>query len=390
VAQFSQHTLGKAMDFQIPGVSLEQLRYAGLRMQRGGVGYYPSSDFVHLDTGSVRHWPRMAPDALARVMQGSSKTRLAAASRSDRVTPPEKSSKGNPIAKLFGFGQQQEEDEELEATPARKVASHAVPASETTGTARPARAAVAHARPAKAPAAAPAPSYDLASASTTLVDLPPRGQAKAARTAEPVTVASLGDSAIPLKDEPAPAAATTTAAARLDGDPPRPPRAINEIPANATATAAPWDMPSRNDRVSPDVALAYAAHAAPETVVRRVPPPMGGRPVAAPTTPAALRPAAAPAAPSTIITSLKPGQRIDNPWLRGIVLSPSVHYAMNVSVIGLQDYRQLAPFMSKPSALVASMFTSDPYLGMRSERFSGAAVAFVPVITFASRTASLQ
>jgi len=69
VARFSQHTLGKAMDFYIPGASLEELRIAGLRMQRGGVGYYPSSGspFVHLDVGSIRHWPRMTHDQLARV-----------------------------------------------------------------------------------------------------------------------------------------------------------------------------------------------------------------------------------------------------------------------------------------------------------------------------------
>jgi hypothetical protein len=69
VAQFSQHTLGKAMDFFIPGAPLEELRDAGLRLQRGGVGYYPASGspFVHLDVGSVRHWPRMSHDQLARV-----------------------------------------------------------------------------------------------------------------------------------------------------------------------------------------------------------------------------------------------------------------------------------------------------------------------------------
>src|SRR6266481_3783669 len=69
VSQFSQHTLGKAMDFLIPGAPLEELREAGLRLQRGGVGYYPSSGspFVHLDVGSVRHWPRMSHDQLARV-----------------------------------------------------------------------------------------------------------------------------------------------------------------------------------------------------------------------------------------------------------------------------------------------------------------------------------
>ena len=69
VARFSQHMLGHAMDFFIPDVSLEQIRFAGLRLQRGGVGFYPTSGspFVHLDTGSIRHWPRMTHDQLARV-----------------------------------------------------------------------------------------------------------------------------------------------------------------------------------------------------------------------------------------------------------------------------------------------------------------------------------
>ena len=69
VARFSQHMLGHAMDFYIPGVPLEQIRAAGLRLQRGGVGFYPTSGspFVHLDTGSIRHWPRMTHDQLARV-----------------------------------------------------------------------------------------------------------------------------------------------------------------------------------------------------------------------------------------------------------------------------------------------------------------------------------
>jgi len=69
VAQHSQHMLGKATDFFIPGVPLARLREIGLRMQTGGVGYYPSSGspFVHMDTGSVRMWPRMTHDQLARV-----------------------------------------------------------------------------------------------------------------------------------------------------------------------------------------------------------------------------------------------------------------------------------------------------------------------------------
>ncbi|HZP20172.1 MAG TPA: DUF882 domain-containing protein [Bauldia sp.] len=69
VAQHSQHMLGKAMDFYIPGVPLSKLREIGLRMQIGGVGYYPTSGspFVHMDTGGVRMWPRMTRDQLVRV-----------------------------------------------------------------------------------------------------------------------------------------------------------------------------------------------------------------------------------------------------------------------------------------------------------------------------------
>lgn len=69
VAKNSQHTLGKAMDFYIPGVNLAKLRATGLRKQVGGVGYYPrsGSPFVHMDTGSVRHWPKMSRSQLAKV-----------------------------------------------------------------------------------------------------------------------------------------------------------------------------------------------------------------------------------------------------------------------------------------------------------------------------------
>ncbi|KGD73573.1 hypothetical protein HA49_09940 [Tatumella morbirosei] len=56
VAKHSYHTLGQAMDFHIEGVQLSNIRAAALKMRAGGVGYYPKSDFVHIDTGPVRHW----------------------------------------------------------------------------------------------------------------------------------------------------------------------------------------------------------------------------------------------------------------------------------------------------------------------------------------------
>ncbi len=69
VAENSLHMQGKAMDFFIPDVPLEKLREIGLRLQAGGVGFYPTSGspFVHMDTGSVRHWPRMTRQQLVKV-----------------------------------------------------------------------------------------------------------------------------------------------------------------------------------------------------------------------------------------------------------------------------------------------------------------------------------
>jgi uncharacterized protein YcbK (DUF882 family) len=69
VAEDSLHTHGDAIDFFIPGVPLEKIRNAGLRLQRGGVGFYPTSGspFIHLDVGSIRHWPGMTHDQLVKV-----------------------------------------------------------------------------------------------------------------------------------------------------------------------------------------------------------------------------------------------------------------------------------------------------------------------------------
>lgn len=69
VAKHSQHMLGKAMDFYLPDTPTARIREAGMRLQRGGVGFYPGAHtpFVHLDAGSVRSWPRMTRDQLARL-----------------------------------------------------------------------------------------------------------------------------------------------------------------------------------------------------------------------------------------------------------------------------------------------------------------------------------
>lgn len=143
VAKKSQHMLGKALDFYIPGVPLKKLRNAGLREGVGGVGYYPrsGSPFVHFDTGSVRHWPRMSRGELASVFpngktlhvptdgkplpgynqalaayksrkSGGGSVQVARSDDSDRGSgaSANRSSGGGLLASLFGGGADEEED----------------------------------------------------------------------------------------------------------------------------------------------------------------------------------------------------------------------------------------------------------------------------------------
>lgn len=56
VAKRSLHMRGKAIDIRLPGVELKHLRQAALNMRAGGVGYYPKSNFIHVDTGRPRFW----------------------------------------------------------------------------------------------------------------------------------------------------------------------------------------------------------------------------------------------------------------------------------------------------------------------------------------------
>lgn len=56
VAARSLHTVGQAIDIRLPDRSLADLHNAALSLRAGGVGYYPKSDFVHVDTGRVRRW----------------------------------------------------------------------------------------------------------------------------------------------------------------------------------------------------------------------------------------------------------------------------------------------------------------------------------------------
>lgn len=56
VARNSLHMTGQAIDLRLPGVKLATVRKSAIDLKSGGVGFYPRSDFVHIDTGRVRHW----------------------------------------------------------------------------------------------------------------------------------------------------------------------------------------------------------------------------------------------------------------------------------------------------------------------------------------------
>jgi len=64
VAKNSLHIQAEAIDLRVPGVDTLELRKAALALRRGGVGYYPHSDFIHVDTGRVRQWCFDCPASL--------------------------------------------------------------------------------------------------------------------------------------------------------------------------------------------------------------------------------------------------------------------------------------------------------------------------------------
>ncbi|WHO74267.1 DUF882 domain-containing protein [Rhizobium sp. BT03] len=140
VAEKSQHMLGKAMDFFIPDVKLATLRGIGMKMQVGGVGFYPKSGspFVHMDVGGVRAWPRMSRDELVRLFPNGNTIHIPAdgkplpgyqqamADYKRRVSGTQieiaSASESAPkhktlFAALFGGGADEQEDESDDSTP---------------------------------------------------------------------------------------------------------------------------------------------------------------------------------------------------------------------------------------------------------------------------------
>jgi uncharacterized protein YcbK (DUF882 family) len=398
VAQFSQHMLGKAIDFFIPGVPLEQLRYAGLRLQRGGVGFYPTSGspFVHVDVGSVRHWPRMAPDQLARVLRGKPYHHGTVVADAGEAAP----GRGrNFLAKFLGIGKDEEDEGESAPRGGTQVASAtstpsrqaSVPMPRTRPH-RPAEFTLASAS--SSPAPAPAERVNLRG-SENEAPVPQAEREEPVRAPMPTPVRT-ADAGGPSLEAITPSGERLAWVTGPQGEPPRPPRdiavaATAETVDQTTTSLSSWTSnPNHNDRVPPEVALAYAAasQSEPEAVAPAVAaPPMGAlRANPANTGNATV----ATRKPATNSPAAKIAPRGNDPWLRGIVMTPSVHYALSVNLMGAPDYRTLRPLIHKPRTTVAMIFSNDPGLGLTSVKFSGPAVSFLPTITYQTRTAGLH
>jgi uncharacterized protein YcbK (DUF882 family) len=386
VAQFSQHTEGHAMDFYIPGVPLEKIRIVGLRLQRGGVGFYPTSGspFVHLDTGAVRHWPRMTHDQLAKVFpdgrtvhipsdgQPLANYALALADVESHGAMPsamsletarehgiDTSSAGRPtrslLARIFGPKQDDEErgDEQAAAAPAPKrartptvVASLAPP---------PTRVAVERIVP--MPMARPQQTLALAAAAMPK----PRPQI-------------VTPSAVPATQAPTVFDNRGYWRGAVE---------VNELPpitTTGTFETASLEPAAAN-------ALAYATPEAPRPALVQ---PMGATAVpsqqdtsATVITQAASTTAVKP--PLTSARSSLTGTTAD-PWLRAAMLTPSVNDYMTATRLGAFDPRELSEQLHKPSMSVTMAFAAEPHDSIATDRFSGPAVVFLATTTFARQT----
>jgi uncharacterized protein YcbK (DUF882 family) len=397
VARFSQHMLGHAMDFFIPDVPLEQIRYAGLRLQRGGVGFYPTSGspFVHLDTGSIRHWPRMTHDQLARVFPDGRTVHvpsdgtplkgyeLARADIEKRGNGDDASTKSkfSLFAALFR-GRSNDEDDEAANAPAagEKTSPVGVIA------AAPAKSADPVPMPRAKPAAAA--TFQLASADVQAVQ-PAKAKQAAATSAE--------------KAEAKPQTPADIINARgFWGDAPTTPK--QATPAQVAAIRAREALISADPQSTASIsaafeALAYAPAAA--SPVERSNIVAASAPI-----PRSIRPARNPVAVTTIDSVVAKGaqgqgslvatstriaaSRSNDVWMRMMILAPSASTSMSATVLGDTDMTLMRAHFVKPQAAIAMGFSDDPQMGLVCDRFTGSATARLTTQSFVMQTASLR
>ncbi|WP_458759929.1 DUF882 domain-containing protein [Afipia sp. TerB] len=405
VARHSQHMLGHAMDFFIPGVPLEQIRFAGLRLQRGGVGFYPTSGspFVHLDTGRVRHWPRMTHDQLVRVFPNGRTVHipsdgkplagyeLAMAEIEKRKNGETTSGTGkNFLASLFGRKQQPAatEDDDDESAPAKpsviaRAAETIKDKAETIGEKIAGVVPLPRAKPkaieSKALAAAqPAATYQVASAADTTPLPPARPQVQSKRPLTPadiINTRAFWDDSIAMPKQASP---EQVAALRA---------------RNAVAQADPQSTASLPDEVAQ--ALAYApAHERPHIVAASAPLPMTPR----------QRLAATHALVETVVAKSRRGQpsaiatmaqvtaasQMDHLWTRAMMMTPSVTTSLSSTHWIDADMTKMAVYFVKPARTVEMTFNDDPQMGLVTARFTGSAIATLSTTAFLQRTALLR
>ena len=411
VAQFSQHTQGHAMDFFMPGVPLEKIRAVGLRLQRGGVGFYPTSGspFVHLDTGTIRHWPRMTHDELAKVFPDGrtvhvpsdgvplagyalaladverrggepSGTSLAAAREAGIVTASVETGKPKRslLARIFGAPKDEDEQSEQPAPkqpslrphtpvvvaslmpPTRVATEKIVPMP--TARPRPIVTAVAALLPKPKPAE---PTFKTASLETNVFDN--RGYWRGA----------VESSALPPPTEtPSPFKVASADPAAVTGS--------GSSPALAYAAAPETQVPQ-----VAQTARQVTQQAAPQVTSPAQVRPMGSSMPRLPATATVM-----PSSANTTVVVKPPlaaamysgGQRLDSPWLRAVVMTPSVSEFMTAMRLGPTDPRMLGELLLKPNQSVAMTFSADPHLGMVADRFSGSAVVFLATASFTTQT----
>jgi uncharacterized protein YcbK (DUF882 family) len=286
VAEYSQHMLGKAMDFFLPDVSIDRVREVGLQMQRGGVGWYPhaGTPFIHLDVGSVRMWPRMTHDQLARLFPDGKTVLLPS---DNRPFPRYEEAKAEILARggtVAGITTQMASGEEEDGPSlfgflaslfgGRSSAPEPTPAPPPVAAAKKSRrapvVAVASADPQDPVGARAALAYAAPAADDALRGpLVQRGDARAA-DGKPADARSLLTAA-----QPAPAADDTMPAVVA----PLPPRRPSELAAIAAAISMPLPPPRPVQFASleggmanlsaPDQARALERSAAPEPVRAR-------------------------------------------------------------------------------------------------------------------------
>ena len=386
VARFSQHMLGHAMDFFIPDVPLEQIRYAGLRLQRGGVGFYPTSGspFVHLDTGSIRHWPRMTHDQLARVFPDGRTVHvpsdgtplrgyeLALADIEKRGDGDEALAKTKPglFASLFKSKSNDEEDEGVSAPAVSEKTSPAVAAKS--------------AEPVPMPRAKPAGStFQLASADVQIVQpaklkpaTPP--EAKPQSPTDIINARGFWDDvpAAPKQATPAQVAAINARQALASADPQSTASVSSAFQALAYAPAAS----SPGDRAN--------------IVAASAPIPRSARPVRNATAATTIDQVVAKGSQgqgSVVSTSTRiAASKANDVWMRVMMLAPSASTSMSATVLGDADMTLLSTHFQKPLTTIAMNFSDDPQMGLSCDHFTGSALAPLTTQSFVLRTASLR